>query len=257
MRVKERIKSYLSFENRMELRLFKNNLRALFFFGSNFYCVCCNRSFRKFLPYGNVSRKNAMCPYCASLERTRLLNLYLLNETDIFIKKKKTLHFAPEYMLSKKLRNSLKNDYVSSDLDPSVADIQQDIQSLTFKDTVFDYVICCCVLGHVADEIKAIDEIYRVLKIGGTAIINTVINLKEFETLELSGVSSEDERLKFYGEKDLLRLHGLDFRERLARKNVKIEMVDYSLKYSKEENKRQSLGNKERELFFVIEKLDK
>ncbi len=253
--MRQKIKQHLSFEIRMELRLLKNNLRALFFFGTNFYCVCCNRSFRKFLTYGNIPRRNAMCPYCESLERTRLLNLYLLNETDVFKGGGATLHFAPEYVISKKLRKSIKANYISSDLNPYVADVQQDIQSLSFANDHFDYVICCCVLGHVIDENEAINEIYRVMKIQGTAIISTVINLDKFETLEINTLKTEEERLEFYGEKDLLRSHGLDFKERLSRENVSVDVIDYSLNYDKNEQIRQSLGNKERELFFVVRKL--
>ena len=44
-------------------------------------------SFRKFLPYGyNNVRENALSPSTFSLERHRLLWLYLKNETDFFNK---------------------------------------------------------------------------------------------------------------------------------------------------------------------------
>ena len=44
-----------------------------------------NKSFRKFLPYGYENqRENVLSPSTLSLERHRLLWLYLKNETDFF-----------------------------------------------------------------------------------------------------------------------------------------------------------------------------
>ena len=48
-----------------------------------------NNSFRKFLPYGyEIQRPNVLSPSTLSLERHRLLWLYLTNETDFFTSKK-------------------------------------------------------------------------------------------------------------------------------------------------------------------------
>src|SRR6188508_175848 len=57
------------------------------------------KSFRNFLPYGyGKQRNNVLSPSTLSLERHRLLWLYLQKETDFFTstEKKKVLHFAPE-----------------------------------------------------------------------------------------------------------------------------------------------------------------
>ena len=65
----------------------------------------------KFLFIYNESRKNALYPSTLSLERHRLLWLYLKNETTLFEKKIKLLHFAPEqafYRRFKKLSNIQK-----------------------------------------------------------------------------------------------------------------------------------------------------
>ncbi|WP_245584799.1 class I SAM-dependent methyltransferase [Pedobacter glucosidilyticus] len=239
---------------RLVIRRILNNFRGFYYLGSKFYCICCNRSFREFLPFGNIKRANAKCPKCESLERTRLLQFYLKNETDIYFEDRAILHFAPEYMLSRRLKESSKK-YISVDIEKDLADRVEDIQNLSFKDMTFDYVICSCVLGHVSDETKAIDEIYRVLKIGGKAFILTVIDLNRLDTYEDKNIITDSNRLKFYGEKDLLRLHGRDFINRLKRTNGIVREIDYAQSFSDDDKKRYSLGNKERELIFEIERI--
>lgn len=251
--IKRILKYFIKRKHRLILRRKFNVLRGFYYLGDNFYCVCCDHSFRKFLPFGNIKRSNAKCPRCESLERTRLLQYYLEKETDIYSGSKKILHFAPEYMLSKRLKDS-SNHYISVDLLPDLADRVEDIQNLNFKEHTFDYLICSCVLGHVPDEAKAIDEIYRVLKVGGKAFILTVINLSNPDTYEDVNVVSENDKLKYYGEKDLLRLHGTDFINRLKRTKGTVKEIDYSEKFKTIERKRFSLGNKERELIFEIER---
>lgn len=67
--------------------------------GDKFTDPIDGKSFRKFLPYGyGTQRKNALSPSTLSLERHRLMWLFLKEETDFFRtnKKLKVLHIAPE-----------------------------------------------------------------------------------------------------------------------------------------------------------------
>ena len=60
----------------------------IYLYGNKYTDPIDGSSFRKFLPYGyNKIRKNALSPSTFSLERHRLLWLYLQNETDFFEKK--------------------------------------------------------------------------------------------------------------------------------------------------------------------------
>ena len=55
------------------------------------------KSFKRFLPYGyGKQRPNVLSPSTLSLERHRLLWLYLKNETSFFTENLKVLHMAPE-----------------------------------------------------------------------------------------------------------------------------------------------------------------
>ena len=65
-------------------------LIAFYFKGRTYTDPIDGKSFRKFLPYGyGKQRLNALSPSTFSLERHRLLWLYLKNETDFFTNKKK------------------------------------------------------------------------------------------------------------------------------------------------------------------------
>ena len=76
--------------------------------GNKFTDPIDGKSFRKFLPYGyGKQRENALSPSTLSLERHRLLWLYL-KSTTFFSKPKKVLHVAPEqcfYPFFKKNKN--------------------------------------------------------------------------------------------------------------------------------------------------------
>ena len=70
---------------------------ALFLKGNNFTDPIDGKSFRKFLPYGyEKQRENALSPSTLSLERHRLLWMYLKEKTDFFTAQKTMLHMAPE-----------------------------------------------------------------------------------------------------------------------------------------------------------------
>ena len=97
--------------------------------------------------------------------------LYLKNETEFFSKKLKVLHFAPEQAFYKRFRNLSNLDYTTTDLNSPLADVKADICDLPFKNESFDFILCNHVLEHIPDDKKAMQELYRILKPGGTAIL--------------------------------------------------------------------------------------
>lgn len=220
------------------------------YFGNNFYCNCCNKSFRKFLKKGNKIRLNAQCPYCFSLERTRVLDLFINNELNIYKQKNiNILHFAPELALFRKLSKIDNIEYVDADINQAYARNVIDITNIPFPDNHFDYIICSHVLGHVPNEDLAVQELYRVLKKEGLALILTLLSSNE-STYENIDVLSPEDKLTSYGESDLCRLHGKDFAQRIQSNGFKVETIDYRLNLSSEIQKKCALGNGEREIIF-------
>lgn len=187
------------------------------------------RSFRKFLPYGYENqRENVLSPSTLSLERHRLLWLYLERETGFFKDKLKVLHFAPEqafYNRFKKLKNL---DYTTTDLNSPLADVKADITKLPFADNSYDFILCNHVLEHIPDDTKAMKELYRILRPGGTAILQIPQDLSRENTFEDNSITSKTERARIFGQYDHVRVYGRDYFNKLRQIGFKVEEVDYT-----------------------------
>jgi SAM-dependent methyltransferase len=175
---------------------------------------------------------------------------YLNNETSVYRDPIELLHFAPERAIESNLKKLKNLNYITADINPAFADYEIDIQDIPFHDNKFHIIICSHVLGHIPNEAKAIDEIYRVLKPGGFALILTLIDFNRANTYESTEIDSNEKRLEQYGEPDLLRLHGNDFAIRLNRENIDVEIIEYFKSFSVEERQKYQLGTGERELIF-------
>lgn len=252
--IKKIYKKLISEKNRNHLIYLKNRIKAKFLKGDNYYCNCCNASFKRFLAKGNIPRDNAMCPNCMSLERTRVLFEYLKNETEIFKKKIKVLHFAPEKGLFDKLKR-LNIEYIDGDINPALARNVIDITNIPYSDNYFDLIICSHVLGHVPDERKALSELKRVLSKNGKALIMSLIDLNSKETFEDPNIKTPQAKLKSYGEPDLERLYGLDFGERLSKEGFIVEEIDYRNSIEKNLRNKLSVGDGSRELIYKCAKI--
>lgn len=194
--------------------------------GNTHKCPCCQHSFSEFASYGLRKRENALCRWCLSLERHRGLWLYLHERTNILTAPVKVLHFAPEDQFQKLLKAAPNVDYTSADLDMPTAMIQMDITNITFPDDTFDVILCNHVLEHVPDDAKAMSELYRVLKPGGWAILQTPIS-KADETFEDLSVTDPKQREKLFGQNDHVRTYGLDKKDRLATAGFKVTLDPY------------------------------
>ena len=193
----------------------KARARSFFYYGRNVYCPFCNRSFRHFLPVGVIPRPNSQCPVCGSVERYRLLYLYLKNKTAFFSKKHlKVLDIGPDRCFSK-LCSSLPNvQYVSIDLFPKIARIKMDIKNLAFENETFDCIICFHVLEHVKDDLSAMREMFRVLRPTGWALVQVPVDINRAATFEDFNLSEKNYET-VYGQSGHVRIYGLDFKHRL------------------------------------------
>lgn len=185
------------------------------------------KSFSKFLPYGyEHQRENVLSPSTLSLERHRLLWLYLKDHTDFFTQPHKVLHFAPEQAFYKRFRKLENLDYTTTDLNSPLADVKADICDLPFEDNSFDFILCNHVLEHIPDDEKAMQELFRILKPGGTAILQIPQDLKRENTFEDDSITDPKERAKIFGQYDHVRVYGRDYFDKLRSIGFKVEEVD-------------------------------
>ena len=192
-------------------------------------------NYSKFLSYGyKTVRKNALCPGTLSLERHRLLWLYLDKETDFLNSNLKVLHVAPEQVFYKKFKKLKNWEYFTFDLNSPIADIKGDLISTNFKDEYFDLIICNHVLEHIEDDKLALNEIYRILKYNGISILQVPMNVKRKNTFEDSSIKSKNQREKYFGQYDHVREYGLDFKDRVEEAGFEVEMINYSTKISQD-----------------------
>jgi len=204
--------------------------------GSKYTDPIDESSFRKFLPYGyGNQRENVLSPSTLSLERHRLLWLYLKNETDFFSKPLKVLHFAPEQAFYKRFRNLSNLDYTTTDLNSPLADVKADICDLPFENESFDFILCNHVLEHIPDDTKAMQELYRILKPGGTAILQIPQELDRVKTFQDDSITDPKERAKIFGQYDHVRVYGRDYFDKLRSIGFKVDEVDYTSGLNKEE----------------------
>ena len=193
------------------------------------------KSFRKFLPYGyGEQRPNVLSPSTLSLERHRLLWLFLKNETNFFSKKYKVLHMAPEQCFNSLFKEQKNLDYTTADLYSPIVDVKANILDLPFEDDSFDIVFCNHVLEHIEDDHKAMSELYRVMKPGGMGIFQIPQDLLLEKTFEDLSITSPEERKKHFGQYDHVRIYGRDYFDRLRKAGFKVDEVIYSKTISDE-----------------------
>lgn len=209
---------------------------AFFLKGNTYTDPIDSKSFKSFLPYGyGKQRNNVLSPSTLSLERHRLLWLYLKNETDFFSVEKKVLHFAPEQAFYKRFRKMSNLDYVTTDLNSPLADVKADICNLPFKDNEFDIILCNHVLEHIPDDTKAMEELYRILKPGGFGVFQIPQDLNRETTFEDDSITDKKERAKIFGQYDHVRIYGRDYFDKLRSVGFKVEEVDYTARLSEDD----------------------
>ena len=213
-------------------------------------CPLCNFKTKKFLPgglnkevlkkykvIGAGFRKNKFCPKCGSKDRERHLYLYIKLRERFFSNKKliKVLHIAPEKCLSKKIKKMKNSDYYAIDLNELLGSVKMDIKNMNFNNDYFDYIICLHVLEHIEDDVKAMKELFRVLKKNGILFLMVPFSLTIKSSIEDKKIKSPNEREKKFGQADHIRIYSKkDFLERLNKSGFKISEESLDKLYGKE-----------------------
>lgn len=201
---------------------------------NQYCCNICKHKVGRFIPYKNDNKSlktlpkaldvigsdtiNFECPWCGAHDRERHLFMYM-HATGFFdiLPKMRVLHFAPELRLAKLIAAENPTQYIKCDLHPKMPDIQKvDMLAIPYPDKYFNLVIANHVLEHVSDDILALKEIYRIVKPGGHAILQTPFSPTLHKTWSDNGVITDQARLFAYGQEDHVRLFGKDIFDRFS-----------------------------------------
>ena len=194
--------------------------------GDKVECPVCERSFSKFLSYGSdvAHRENVLCPYDLTLERHRLMWLYLKDHSDFFTAEKiSLLHIAPEQCFHSRFKSQKNLNYLTGDLVSPIADLHFDLHQIPLEDNRFDVVFCNHVLEHVDDAMQCMRELYRVMKPGGWAIMQVPQDFNRETTLEDPNIVTPEDREKHYWQKDHVRLFGRDYPDWLRKAGFTVQ----------------------------------
>ncbi len=233
------------------------------------YCCLCEKEVESFLPYrigqqpftnelnligSDVS--NFYCPNCGCHDRERHLWLFI-NEIGLYdaVNNDHILYFAPEKRLLEKFLLKSKNIIVG-DVNPdkysdrclTVQNIN--IENIPYENETFDLVIANHVLEHVDDYLKAMNEIKRVLKNGGNAILQTPFSPAIYNNIEDPLIDTDELRLKYYGQEDHLRVFGLRFFDDLISVGFKTYRLSHEQILKQYDSKRYGVNQLE-DLIFV------
>ena len=247
---------------------------GLLYAGRGRECPVCGARRRKFMPYGYVTqREDALCPSCLSLERHRALWLLLFGSEGeragraadrgkgVVTTRQglkfagRLLHIAPEVCFRKRLRRIMQRaggEYVTADLESPLADLHFDVQQIPLADGSAYTIICNHLLEHVADDRRALSELYRVMAPGGWGVLTVPVDTAREHTFEDDSVTDPVERTRIFGQYDHRRIYGLDYGERLREAGFEVEVVDVAAAMSDEECRRYAI--RRREPIYIVRK---
>lgn len=228
--LRARIRSALPSATVERIARWRRRLRASSLSGDAVSCPLCDGRFAGFLPAGERHpiferhdfvagghRPNVRCPRCDSRERERLLRRFLDEpaQAPLLNASASILHFAPERRLETFFRGTAAS-YVTADLDGAGVDRRIDVTDIPFAAATFDLVVCNHVLEHVPDDRRALEEIGRVLKPDGVAVVQVPRAVDLETTYEDPGKRTEAERIEAFGQFDHVRIYGRDYAQRLS-----------------------------------------
>lgn len=194
-------------------------------------CNICGETnkFRRF-----AGRKRVVCPVCKSKERHRLLMHYIANESRLAREKLDVLHFSPETAEEDFLRKLENLHYVTADY-LHKEELRLDLTALELPDESWDVLIVYHILEHIVEDQKAMNEMFRVLRPGGFAILQVPIDADRKDIYEDASIVDDKGRAKAFGQKDHVRRYSSSgFQERLEKAGFRVEPIDYIAKLGPE-----------------------
>ena len=201
-------------------------VRGLLHKGNRKRCPCCGWSLRSFVDKWSLlsTTPDGYCPRCNSKARHRRIWLFLDRDLAVSTTPRRILDVGPWSSLGWGFRRLPLVSYTGVDLRRrhQHVGVQGDITVAPFRDRSFDIVLCNHVLEHIDDDRAAIDELHRLVRPGGLAVVSVPLRA-EGPTFEDASITSPEDRERFFGERGHVRFYGLDLQERLQDAGFRVE----------------------------------
>lgn len=254
--------------NRIYDTLFRNR-------SEKYCCPVCSKRVRRFIPLPDFYQENAekygylysfddaetlnysaySCPHCDASDRDRLYALYVLKRLCMYgTSDVAMLEIAPSRPLSEMLKKTGKISLRTADLLMDDVDDRVDITDMScYGEGVFDAFVCSHVLEHVPNDLKAMHELFRVLKPGGWGILMVPIILTIDKIDEDTLLEDVGERWRRFGQDDHVRSYSKNgFVERVEGAGFVVRQ--YRREYFGIEEFRRS-GIADKSVLYVVEKI--
>jgi SAM-dependent methyltransferase len=225
-------------------RIMRRAERIVFATGHTVQCPFCQWEGWRFLSAGDSWKSNRLCPGCGSLERYRMLAL-VLERRLAGRERAALLEIAPKLCV-KQLCKQRGWEYLSSDLNSQYAMVHADLRAMPMQDNSFDVIVCFHVMEHIVDDRPALGEIARLLKADGFGLI--FVPLGDGPTRE---GAPESEWLRLYGQRDHVRIYGMDIVDRMTGAGLAVDVVDTHEYFTDADLTRHGLRGDDRLLFVV------
>lgn len=136
------------------------------------------------------------------------------------------LDIAPMPSLVSALLYNYQLSYVSIDYGQRPAQTRMNLESLAFRSDQFDAILCMHVLEHVKHDVRALEELVRVLRPRGWAVLMVPIDENRSYTDEDPNLNDPEERARRFGQHDHVRRYGKDFLQRCANAGFRMQVID-------------------------------
>lgn len=175
--------------------------------GNDVLCALCGWHGRSF--------RNTKCPKCSSLARHRLIP-YSAHYFDLNFDQKVLLHVGPNSLESRWVSRQLRlRTYLRFDLmKHALINLVGDLEKIPLVSESIDYVLMWHVLEHIPNDHSVINEIYRVLRNGGSVIVSVPIFPPHREHTFEDPTVTREKYQDVYGHFDHVRACGLDYKDR-------------------------------------------
>jgi SAM-dependent methyltransferase len=172
--------------------------------------------------------------------------LWLESHDELIASHPTLLHIAPEVSLMRHFKRHYKGfeaRYITADLESPLATLHFDVQSIPMDDCSVDAVICNHLFEHVEDDIRAMREIYRIMRPGGWGIMLVPEDRSRATTFEDDTITDRESRTRLFGQYDHRRVYGRDYDTRLEAAGFRVQRITPSSWLTAEQQRLHGTGH--------------